>query len=154
MWPQVHYQLPRPTLVQNYSFLHFFWVHLPFCIVGCNSQKSIKWRDCHLWNSLTPFWMTKGPHDEIDLTFFETMAHWNLNSDSDSARQDMSKNTPLTFFPWLLGSSQFFDVNALTLTMIRSDYSWFHKSPFSWADLHQIINCLSWSWLLICYLPV
>jgi len=103
-----HQWLLRPTLVENYSSLTVFWVCLPFalCLIILRCQ------NCHLWNGLTPFWVTKEPCDEIDLAFFETVACWNLNSSSDldSARRDTSKNTPPKFFPRLFGTCQFCEV--------------------------------------------
>ena len=56
-------------------FPHRFLGSPSFRVVPRNSQGSINWQNCHLWKDLTPFWVTKGPHDEIDLAFVETTAH-------------------------------------------------------------------------------
>ena len=61
----------QTNISRKLLFSHcFFWVCLPFalCLIILRCQ------NCHLWNGLTPFWVTKRPCDEIDLAFFETAA--------------------------------------------------------------------------------
>ena len=71
----------------TFCSFHVFWVCLSFTLCVVILRESIKWQNCHLWNGLTLFWVTKGPCDEIDFAFFETAARWNLNLVQTQAQQ-------------------------------------------------------------------